>query len=37
MEGPYTIEHVHINGNLTIILREEIIECINIPMVLLYH
>ncbi len=25
-EGPYTIEHVHINGNLTSILREGVIE-----------
>jgi hypothetical protein len=30
MEGPYTIERAHINGNLTILLREEITECINI-------
>jgi hypothetical protein len=36
-EGPYTIEHVHVNGNLTIILREGITECINICRVLLYH
>jgi hypothetical protein len=26
MEGPYTIERIHINGNLTILLREEITE-----------
>ncbi len=35
-EGPYTIEHVHINGNLTILLREGITERINIRRVLLY-
>jgi hypothetical protein len=35
-EGPYTIERVHINGNLTILLREEIDECINIHRVLPY-
>ncbi len=36
-EGPYTIEHVHVNGNLTILLREGITECINIRRVLPYH
>jgi hypothetical protein len=36
-EGPYTIEHVHINGNLTILLHEGITERINICRVLLYH
>jgi hypothetical protein len=35
-EGPYTIEHVHINGNLTILLCEEITERINTQRVLLY-
>ncbi len=35
-EGPYTIEHVHVNGNLTILLREDITECINICRVSLY-
>jgi hypothetical protein len=30
MEGPYTIEHIHISGNLTILLREGITEHINI-------
>ena len=35
-EGPYTIEHVHINGNLTILLREGITERINICRVLPY-
>jgi hypothetical protein len=25
-EGPYTIEHVHLNGNLTILLHEGITE-----------
>ncbi len=29
-EGPYTIEHIHVKGNLTILLREGITECINI-------
>ncbi len=29
-EGPYTIERIHINGNLTILLCEGITECINI-------
>jgi hypothetical protein len=36
-EGPYTIERIHINGNLTILLHEEITECINIGRVLPYH
>ncbi len=35
-EGPYTIECVHVNGNLTILLREGITERINISRVLLY-
>ncbi len=34
MEGPYTIECIHINGNLTILLRERITEHINIRRVL---
>ncbi len=34
IEGPYTIERVHINGNLTILLREGITERINIHQVL---
>jgi hypothetical protein len=29
-EDPYTIERIHVNGNLTILLCEEITECINI-------
>ncbi len=33
-EGPYTIEHIHVNGNLTILLRERITECINTHRVL---
>jgi hypothetical protein len=37
MEGPYTIEHIHLNGNLTILLCEGITECINICRVLLYY
>ncbi len=36
-EGPYTIECVHVNGNLTILLREGITECINIRRVLPYR
>ncbi len=36
MEGPYTIECVHVNGNLTILWREGITECINIRRVLQY-
>ncbi len=36
MEGPSTIEHVHVNGNLTIILREGITERISIRRDLLY-
>ncbi len=35
-EGPYTIERVHVNGNLTILLHEGITECINIRRVLSY-
>jgi hypothetical protein len=37
MEGPYTIECIHVNGNLTILLREGITERINIRRVLPYH
>ena len=36
-EGPYTIERVHVNGNLTILLCEGITERINICRVLPYH
>jgi hypothetical protein len=36
MGAPYTIEPVHVNGNLTILLHEEINECINIRRVLTY-
>jgi hypothetical protein len=36
-EGPYTIERIHVNGNLTTLLREGITECINIRRVLPYH
>ncbi len=35
-EGPYTIERIHVNGNLTILLHERITECINIHRVLPY-
>jgi hypothetical protein len=37
MEGPYTIERVRVNGNLTMLLREGITERINIRRVLPYH
>jgi hypothetical protein len=37
MEGPYTIECVHINGNLTILLHEGITGRINICRVLPYR
>ncbi len=37
MEGPYTIEGIHFNGNLTILLCEGITERINIRRVLPYH
>ena len=36
-EGPYTIKRIHINGNLTILLREGITEHINIHKVLPYR
>ncbi len=36
IEGPYTVEPVHVNGNLNISLREGITECINIHRVLPY-
>jgi hypothetical protein len=36
-EGPDTIEHVHVNGNLTILLREGITERINTRRVLPYR
>ena len=35
-EGPYTIERVHVNGNLTIALCEGVTERINISRVLPY-
>jgi hypothetical protein len=35
-KGPYTIERIHVNGNLIILLREGITECINICRVLPY-
>ncbi len=34
--GPYTIERIHVNGNLTILLREGITEHISIHRVLPY-
>jgi hypothetical protein len=37
MEGCYTIERIHINGNVTILLREGITERINICRVLPCH
>ena len=36
-DGPYTIECVHVNGNLTIILRPGVTERINIRRVLPYR
>ncbi len=36
-EGPYTIERIHVNGNLTILLCEVITERINIRRVLPYR
>ncbi len=36
MEGPYTIEHVHVNGNVTTLLHEGITECIDIHSILPY-
>jgi hypothetical protein len=35
-EGPYTIEPIHVNGNLTILLHGGITECINIRRALPY-
>ncbi len=37
IEGPYTIECIHVNGNLTILLHEGITKRINIRRVLLHH
>ncbi len=34
---PYTIDGIHLNSNLTIILPEGVTECINICRVLLYQ
>jgi hypothetical protein len=36
-EGPYTIERIHVHGNLTILLCEGITERINICRVLSYR
>jgi hypothetical protein len=36
-EGPYTIDSVHINGDLTILFREGITERINICRVFPYR
>ncbi len=36
-DGPYTIERIHVNGNLTILLCEGITERINIRRFLPYH
>jgi hypothetical protein len=36
IESPYTIECIQVNGNLTILLRDGITECINIRKVLPY-
>ncbi len=37
MEGPYTIERVQVNGNMTILLHEGITERINICRILPYR
>ena len=37
MEDPSTIEHVQVNGNLIMLLREGITKCINIRRDLSYH
>ena len=37
LEGGPKKEHVHVNGNMTILLRDGITERINICRVLLYH
>jgi hypothetical protein len=37
LEGSYTIERIHVNGNLTILLHERITERIIIRRVLPYH
>ena len=37
MDGPYNIECIEVNGNLTILLCEGITEHINIRRVLPYH
>ena len=34
--GPYTIDCVHVNGNVSIILCPSVTKCINIPRILLY-
>jgi hypothetical protein len=36
-EGPYTIERVNVNGNLTILLRDRVTKRINIRRVLPYR
>jgi hypothetical protein len=36
-EVPYTIEHIHVNGNLIMLLHEGITERINIHRILQYH
>jgi hypothetical protein len=36
MDSPYTIESIHVNGNLTMLLCEGITEPINIRRVLPY-
>jgi hypothetical protein len=35
-EVPYTIKYIHVDGNLNILLREGITECLNIHRVLPY-
>ena len=35
--GPYTIDRIHVNGNVSIILHPSVTECINIQRILPYH
>jgi hypothetical protein len=35
--GPYTIERVHVNGTLTIVLRPGVTECISIRRIIPYR
>ena len=37
MFGPFTIQRVHVNGNITMELRPDLSERINVRRVILYH